>query len=561
IREMAQEARFTDVIIDVGGHSFRCHRIILAASSNYFRAMFCASYREKDQPSVSIKGVTAEVMKILIRYAYTSYLEITEDNAQTVLEAASLLQFTRVMEACANYFATELSIENAPGFMELAQRHNLRHLFVIATLKCVTHFGELITRSDYLIVSAQILESIVSRDDLNIAVEEEVYEVVISWCQHDPATRKKELPRLLQHVKLPLILPNYFIRNVETNELIRCNEELHDMMMEARKYHLMGGITEGAKIMPRKNTTMHQFSSKAVFVTVGGCDNNDRFTGEVCVLDFQHKTRASLCQLPNSKNSIRGITATATGVSADDVRAKWAEFACTSWKNNLVITGGKETKKETWMFLTSLRQWVELASLNTGRWRHRMVVCLGEMYVVGGYDGLLRVDCVERYDERENRWVERRNLREAVSSAAVCECKGRIYVIGGGPSVRISTEKVQVYDPITNDWRLSTPMLEPAKCINSVALRSNIYVVGGTLKHILQFDTTTETWSKVGEELSHARASCGVTLCNDKAIGGRDDAGKAQAGVTYLDPDTLKLRLECNMPAAISHHGCVTLQK
>ena len=54
--------------------------------------MFCNNYRERDQPLIKIEAVSAEVMKILIRYSYTSYLEITSDNVQNVLEAASLLQ-------------------------------------------------------------------------------------------------------------------------------------------------------------------------------------------------------------------------------------------------------------------------------------------------------------------------------------------------------------------------------------------------------------------------------------------------------------------------------------
>ena len=47
-------------------------------------------------------------------------------------------------------------------------------------------------------------------------------------------------------------------------------------------------------------------------------------------------------------------------------------------------------------------------------------------------------------DFRENCWVEKRAMMEGVSSAAVCECNGKIYVIGGGPSVKVSTDKVQV---------------------------------------------------------------------------------------------------------------------
>ena len=58
--------------------------------------MFCNNYRERDQASVKIEGVSASMMKILIRYAYTSYLEISCDDVQNVLEAASILQVTAV---------------------------------------------------------------------------------------------------------------------------------------------------------------------------------------------------------------------------------------------------------------------------------------------------------------------------------------------------------------------------------------------------------------------------------------------------------------------------------
>lgn len=35
-------------------------------------------------------------------------------------------------------------------------------------------------------------------------------------------------------------------------------------------------------------------------------------------------------------------------------------------------------------------------------------------------------------------------MREGVSSAAICVVNEEIYLIGGGPSVKIATEKVQV---------------------------------------------------------------------------------------------------------------------
>jgi len=37
IRELALDGQFTDVTIEVDSHRMRCHKMILAASSKYFK--------------------------------------------------------------------------------------------------------------------------------------------------------------------------------------------------------------------------------------------------------------------------------------------------------------------------------------------------------------------------------------------------------------------------------------------------------------------------------------------------------------------------------------------
>lgn len=74
----------------------------------------------------------------------------------------------------------------------------------------------------------------------------------------------------------------------------------------------------------------------------------------------------------------------------------------------------------------------------------------------------------------------------------------------------------QVYDPTTDNWTLTTSMPEPAKCITSISVNNSIFVVGGTLCHILIFDARNKMWSTFGDALAFERASCGMTLCNDQ---------------------------------------------
>ena len=61
---------------------------------------------------------------------------------------------------------------------------------------------------------------------------------------------------------------------------------------------------------------------------------------------------------------------------------------------------------------------------------------------MGGFDGLRRLHSVERYDPFSNTWASAAPLPEAVSSAAMAPCEGRLYVIGGAGQDGVSTNKV-----------------------------------------------------------------------------------------------------------------------
>ena len=50
---------------------FRTHKNVLAAVSDYFRAMLTGSMIEARQDHVDLKGVTPHAIKTLLNFAYT----------------------------------------------------------------------------------------------------------------------------------------------------------------------------------------------------------------------------------------------------------------------------------------------------------------------------------------------------------------------------------------------------------------------------------------------------------------------------------------------------------
>jgi hypothetical protein len=53
----------------------------------------------------------------------------------------------------------------------------------------------------------------------------EVFEAVMRWVKRDPDMRKKDLPKLLATVRMPLLTPQYLTDRVSVEELIRTSHE------------------------------------------------------------------------------------------------------------------------------------------------------------------------------------------------------------------------------------------------------------------------------------------------------------------------------------------------
>ncbi|XP_019750997.1 kelch-like protein 6 isoform X3 [Hippocampus comes] len=448
-----------DVVVCVQGHEFPCHRAILAAASQYFRAMFCSGLRESHEAKVEMKGLGSETMQTLLQYTYTSQAILTQSNVHDVLEAASQFQFLRVVDACVGYLSRSLTSDTCIGVLNLADRYALPTLKTKAQDYIVSHFSQVVRQQDFLDVAAESLEIILQRDDLDVRYEECVFEGLMRWVRAEQEERRHLLARLLSHVRLPLLEPAYFVDKVEGDDLIRSCGESFPLLQEARIFHLSGREVVSERTKPR----MRHFLSE-VFLIIGGRTKDDRFISTVTCLDPLRRSRLEVSRLPG------------TGMEVEAQNRKWVEFACTAFRNELYISGGKETQTDVWKYNGALDKWIQIESLTTGRWRHKMAVQGGRVYALGGFDGVRRLDSVEAYDPFHNRWTQVTPLTVGVSSFAATGFDKWIFVIGGGPNGKLATNVVQCWEPGTDLWELRAPIPIETKCTNAVSFKKCIYV-------------------------------------------------------------------------------------
>jgi actin-binding protein IPP len=74
INKMRNGQHFCDVQLQVGKETFNVHRLVLAASSPYFAALFTGGMKESSKDVVQILGVESGTFQLLLDFIYTGML-------------------------------------------------------------------------------------------------------------------------------------------------------------------------------------------------------------------------------------------------------------------------------------------------------------------------------------------------------------------------------------------------------------------------------------------------------------------------------------------------------
>lgn len=64
----------------------QAHKALLATQSDYFRVMFTADMRERDQDKIHMKGLTAAGFGHILRFMYYGSLELSMPTVQEILQ-------------------------------------------------------------------------------------------------------------------------------------------------------------------------------------------------------------------------------------------------------------------------------------------------------------------------------------------------------------------------------------------------------------------------------------------------------------------------------------------
>ena len=165
-----KQEQLCDIQLHVQNSVIPAHRVVLAALSPYFRAMFCSPLDESHQSSITIQGLTSAVMWMIVEYSYTAAIHLSEDNVQIVLYAASIMQIESLEHLCTQFLSERLHPSNCLGIRDLAQSFGCYDLLATADNFCQDNFYEMSQNEEFLKLSANQVLNLVARDALKVGV-------------------------------------------------------------------------------------------------------------------------------------------------------------------------------------------------------------------------------------------------------------------------------------------------------------------------------------------------------------------------------------------------------
>ncbi|XP_066540193.1 kelch-like protein 38 [Hoplias malabaricus] len=549
LNNLRKEQILTDVVLCSDGKEIPCHRNILASSSPYFFAMFCSNFRETRQALVDMQGVPYDVLNSIVEYVYTGSISITIELVLPLMQAAAMLQYERLFEACSTFLQAQLSPDNCLSMIRLSEILQCTSLQKKAREMAVKSFSDVVSSEDFSELSLPELMRYLEDDQL-CAEEEQVFEILLAWIHHDPFVRHGTIHDLFRRVRIRHIHPSYLFQFIAKDPLVQSSSLCTEIIESVQRLLFSVGSFCPGDLQPLW-ATPRRHTCKEALVIVGGRKNNERTSREALLFDEQTQCWQWLAKLP--------------------VRLFRASYVC--MHSILYVLGGLFMRTgggfvpSAMVYTLSLKtnQWRMAEPMLCPRFAHQCISYLHFIFVLGGVTSDRQIsNGVERYNTMFNQWEFMAPMPTAVQHPAVAAHDQRIYVFGGEDAMQNPVRMIQVYHIGRNLWCKIENRMVKNVCAPASEIDGKIYIIGGYTRRMVAYDIKTNKFVKCANvkerRMHHSATVIGNKLyvTGGRYINGHDVIEDSDSFDCY-DPETDAWTSKGTLPFKLFDHGAVPM--
>ena len=467
-------------------------------------------------------------------------MELTVENVEEVLSAATHLQVSDAVELCSKYIESYITIDNCVDVINLAELYSLGGTnrncqnFMLENFELVAKSGQ------YHKLTHTQLSQLLGENGLQVASEFHLFELVLRWIQ-GRKDREEHLAELMQNVRLPLLSGEELVEKVSTVELMRDNKDCHELLTEAKDYHIV------VSKQPLLQNSRTQVRSDVQCLTMCHRENLEYY-------NFVNKHQGFL------RDATIQLYHPAVAVVDNFMYACGGKYDFN--ENNEIATA------RCFRYDPRFDTWYELTSMNEARKDFVLLAHDQKLYAVAGQDENLVMCTMEVFDIATNEWEVKSSMNHSVYGHAGAVCDGKLY-ISGGQKFDGCCNDLERYEPFSDLWEKRSPMPHTRLNHNMVTFKDKIYNMCGNIEDsygfpvpviaIEYYTPSIDQWTVCQKTLNIREA--GVCVLNDKiyVVGGINGEHYFSDLVQSYSPLTVELQIEKKFATRLHGRACCVL--
>lgn len=141
------------------------------------------------------------MMQLIIEFAYTNNIPVTEKTVRELLQTAGFLNIRSISNKCCNFLGDMLCTENCISIYQLTKYHFCIPLEQKAYKFILNNFESVETSKEFPQLEMENLCSIIASDHLCVCNEAVVFKAIIQWITYAIEDRRKFMAILFSKVE------------------------------------------------------------------------------------------------------------------------------------------------------------------------------------------------------------------------------------------------------------------------------------------------------------------------------------------------------------------------
>ena len=213
---------------------FKAHRNVLSAASPFLFKLLQSDMKENREGFVRFEEMSGAVMEDVLEFIYTGNVEVTQENCEDLISAANYLLTPGLKTVSGQFLERQMSESNCISTFYFAEMYQCDELITNSIKFIHANFTSVAEMDEFLNLEAEEVERWISSDEISVAVEADVFKIVLKWIEQNKSERKASFEKLFRHVRLAF-LSRDFLFDVVTNELVRENSDCLNLILDAVK--------------------------------------------------------------------------------------------------------------------------------------------------------------------------------------------------------------------------------------------------------------------------------------------------------------------------------------